>query len=152
MFASPSFTTDKSPECPLNALKPATSAILHIRNIKRDSSLTFGRSLHTLRNCIRSKIQIINPPGWFLNVNIPAVLWGDHLHHPRVVIPLPIKWKFLSVEIITSKYSFSIFSRIYLFFHRQRHMSIFISQHRPSVYPTARHKSKCGLFLRGLEK
>ena len=44
-FASPSFTTDKSPECPLNALKPATSPSFIFEISSETVALHFGPSI-----------------------------------------------------------------------------------------------------------
>ena len=57
------------------------------------------------------------------------------------MIPLPVKFQHITAKIITHDQSIRFIS-LYRLFHNLRHMSVRITQHRPSVNPPARHNSQ----------
>ncbi len=67
------------------------------------------------------------------------------------MVPLPSQPQFGIIEIITYHQFRFPFIAFYRFFHNRRYLSIFIPQHRPTVFPTARHQyrhtSHCLMIL-----
>ena len=118
----------------LEGSKTSHITILHLAHIHLDDSLA-SRSFHTIGQSIGSHEEILCDAR-SLEAKTTLALCQRPSLIVRIMIPLPLQVKLRTREIITIHHSLAVVAQHRLG-HRERHISIRIPKHRPSIFPSA---------------